>query len=188
MQHLIKTVYGISKGSYGHSEEFGNWGEGQGAGLYILNTCKQFVASRIGEAYVDDANNAAIDQHTQQTDTQISITEKITKIAQTWEKLLFDSGGKLSIKKSRCYMFWWVWKNGKPHSASKEEAPAEALISEGRTAAKTILPQIEPDMFLRQLGVLTNLLKKWTDEFDKRLKKTTEMSQHINKAYITPNN
>eukprot|EP00957_Ditylum_brightwellii_P059125 4486097-Ditylum_brightwellii.AAC.1 len=185
IQRHIKTANGISKDSYSHSEEFGNYGEGQGkvsspsnwqfqsstllaaltrlcigAGLYLSSTCKNFVASRIGKAYVDDANNPAIDQHTQCTDTQISITKKITKIAQTWEQLLFGSEGKLSMKKSRWYMLWWVWENGKLHLASKEEAPAEVLISEGRATAKIILPQIEPDVSLRQLGALTNLLKK----------------------------
>eukprot|EP00957_Ditylum_brightwellii_P161752 12315482-Ditylum_brightwellii.AAC.1 len=125
MQCHIKITNVISKDSYGHSEECGNWGEGQGkvslpsnwqfqsstllatltelcvgAALYLLSTCKKFVASRIGEVYVDDANNVAIDQHTQCTDAQISITKKITEIAQTWEQLLFGSGGKFSIKKS----------------------------------------------------------------------------------------
>eukprot|EP00957_Ditylum_brightwellii_P173050 13175089-Ditylum_brightwellii.AAC.1 len=89
MQHCIEKANGISKDSYDHSEEFGNWGEGQGkaslpfdwqfqsstllaaltrlcvgAVLYLLSTCKKFVANRIGEAYVDDANNAVIDQRT----------------------------------------------------------------------------------------------------------------------------
>eukprot|EP00957_Ditylum_brightwellii_P002647 203606-Ditylum_brightwellii.AAC.1 len=94
----------------------------------------------------------------------------------------------LKYGSSYCSVMEWVWDNGNLHLASKEEAPAEVLISEGRATAKTILPQIELGIFLRKLGMLTNPLKKWTDVFDKRLEKTTEMSQCINKAYITPKN
>eukprot|EP00957_Ditylum_brightwellii_P176529 13444133-Ditylum_brightwellii.AAC.1 len=104
------------------------------------------TADWVGDAYVDDTDNASIDQTTQVTDTPVSITSKIAKIAQIWEKLLFGSGGKLSIKKFRWYLLWWIWENGEPHLATKEEQPAEVFMSEVRSIAKTTLPRIDPDV------------------------------------------
>eukprot|EP00957_Ditylum_brightwellii_P001225 96042-Ditylum_brightwellii.AAC.1 len=116
---------GVSENSYGHTKKFGNWGEGQrkaalpsnwqfqsstmlsalmtlyvSTGLYLMSTCKYFIANRIDKACVDDATNESIDQHTQHIDTPASMAQKMTKIAQTWEQLLFVSGSKISIKKS----------------------------------------------------------------------------------------
>eukprot|EP00957_Ditylum_brightwellii_P105767 8066164-Ditylum_brightwellii.AAC.1 len=37
MQWHIKTADGISKDSYGHTDEFGKWGESQGKGSLLTN-------------------------------------------------------------------------------------------------------------------------------------------------------
>eukprot|EP00957_Ditylum_brightwellii_P158151 12037803-Ditylum_brightwellii.AAC.1 len=173
MKQHINTADGISKDRYRHTEDFSNWGEGKGkgsspvnwqlqsstllaaltalcvgAGLKLMSTSKKFIADWIGKAYIDDADNVSIDQTTHATDTPTSMNRKMTKIAQTWEQLLFGYVGKLSIKKLLWYLLWWIWENGKPHLATKEEHLAEVLISEGRSIAKITLPHINLDVLL----------------------------------------
>eukprot|EP00957_Ditylum_brightwellii_P089838 6841871-Ditylum_brightwellii.AAC.2 len=64
MKRHIKTVDGISEELYGHTEKFGNWGEGQVRASSPPNwrTYKWSKSKWVGKAYVDDVDNVSIDQ------------------------------------------------------------------------------------------------------------------------------
>eukprot|EP00957_Ditylum_brightwellii_P082211 6251548-Ditylum_brightwellii.AAC.1 len=122
MTHYIKTSEGVSNDHYKHTPEYGKFGEGQGkasslsnwlfqsstilnalhalvSGIFLFSICQKFTAKCTAEAYVDDADCTYIDQ-TKQSKTPAQIRQKIQHIAQTWENLLYDTGGKLSLKKT----------------------------------------------------------------------------------------
>ena len=161
MQHHVKTAHGISKTLYRHIRRYRKFSEGQGktsspsnwlftsstllnalhslcTGLFITSICKKIVSKRVAEAYVDDSDCTLADQRTQD-DSPTQICNKFENIAQTWEQLLFSSGGLLSLDKTFWWLIWWDWTNGEPELANKNKLPLEATIHLGYDQTKHTL-------------------------------------------------
>eukprot|EP00957_Ditylum_brightwellii_P021656 1632785-Ditylum_brightwellii.AAC.1 len=77
----------------------------QRAKHYIKTTAgvtEKKSVSRVADAYVDDTGNTYVNIEKQSSETPESIWDKMQHTAQTWEQLLFRSGGRLCHKKT----FW----------------------------------------------------------------------------------
>eukprot|EP00957_Ditylum_brightwellii_P188218 14327938-Ditylum_brightwellii.AAC.1 len=114
---------------YKHEEGDAKYGEGQGktalpsncllqsstllaalhaicSGITMFSVCKQFIAKKLAEAYVDNANCMYVNQNNQQNETPTMIRDNMKKVAQTWINLVFGLVGKLLHDKT----YWWqIW-------------------------------------------------------------------------------
>ena len=137
MRYNIKTGYGTSTQTYGATEDNPMQGQGQGSGnapsCWGAISTPMWIALRAmcshsfkayssdnnlqcelqGVAFVDDATNLLNDLGREPM-TEETLVKSLQAMAQTWEKLLFSSGG--ALKPSKCYWFaiTWQWANGFP--------------------------------------------------------------------------
>eukprot|EP00957_Ditylum_brightwellii_P188588 14357350-Ditylum_brightwellii.AAC.1 len=63
------------------------------------SVCKRRKANQVANAYVDNTGNIYVNKEKQKEETSETICNSMKLIAQTWERLLFRSGGKLCPKK-----------------------------------------------------------------------------------------
>ena len=125
MRYSVKTQHGISDNTYHGTPQSPLFGTGQGSGaspavwltlvVTLMNTLDRLITprmtfpspdtpqqhSRLIDALVDDTSLGFTDSTG--TQTLQNLTESLAHIAQTWEKLLFLSGGSLNRKKCSWY-------------------------------------------------------------------------------------
>jgi hypothetical protein len=86
---------------------------------------RHITVADISEAFVDDsrvgctsthAYNPALSLTKNNTLSRISSIENLQMLAQQWERLLFATGGAISLDKSFWYSFSWTWSSSKPAS------------------------------------------------------------------------
>eukprot|EP00957_Ditylum_brightwellii_P192624 14665736-Ditylum_brightwellii.AAC.1 len=68
-------------------------------GINMVSVCKRYVEDRIAESFVDDTDCTYLDQQDQENETPTRIRDRLQSIAQTWENLIFGSGGRQSHDK-----------------------------------------------------------------------------------------
>ncbi|KAI2512439.1 hypothetical protein MHU86_1892 [Fragilaria crotonensis] len=155
MKYTIKTVHGVSESNY-HGTTFEPlFGTGQGSGaspsvwltlvVVLMNTLDKIVPERMKfqspdstmrhnrliDAFVDDTSLGFTDPGLITLETMIG---KLNHIAQTWEKLLFYSGGALNLSKCSWYTMYWDWKQGRPILRPMEtDDPRLTLYTQGKT-------------------------------------------------------
>ena len=135
MKYTVKTIFGISEDNY-HGTPFAPlFGTGQGSGaspavwltlvVILMNTLERIIPERMEfqspdtatrhtrliDAFVDDTSLGFTDAGVCSLETLIA---KLNRIAQTWEKLLFYSGGALNLQKCTWHVMYWDWKLGRP--------------------------------------------------------------------------
>jgi hypothetical protein len=185
MRYSVKTHYGVTEDYYTGTPFEPLFGTGQGSGaspaawltlvVVIMNTIDKVIAdrtsfesidgiykhSRLMDAYVDDTaigiTSAADDEDMD------SLIEKIERTAQTWEQLLFYSGGALNLSKCSWSVCYWTWIKGTPtlQEPSKESNRTVQLTQQGSTSKTTIknCPTTEAQ---RILGVYLNPIGDFT--------------------------
>ncbi len=81
---------------------------------------------RHSDAVVNDDQHGLNDAHEDKPWTLREVITKLTEMAQTWEKLLYCSGGKLS----KCsYYIFWKWIHCIPQMSSMGDIQSTATIS-----------------------------------------------------------
>ena len=106
--------------------------------------------SRLIDAFVDDTSLGFTDPGYVTLETLVS---KLTNIAQTWEQLLFFSGGSLNLKKCSWYVIYWDWTKGKPTIRTiTEKDPTLKLTTQGEEDT-TVIKRLDPKTASRILGV-----------------------------------
>ena len=137
MKYTVKTVHGISEDNYQGTPFSPLFGTGQGSGaspavwltliVTLMNTLDRLIPermeftspdtsmhhSRLIDAFVDDTSLGFTDAGYLTLETIIA---KLNNMAQTWEKLLFYSGGALNLSKCSWYVLFWDWKQGRPQA------------------------------------------------------------------------
>jgi hypothetical protein len=142
MQYSIKTMFGISDGYYKSVNDgkilFGT-GQGSGAslaawltisivllaslrtlidrGMLFKNPNGTTTVERYLDAFVDDAQNGLNDAHLATPWTISDLSRRLAHMSQTWEKLLFSSGGALEL--SKCF-YYIVYGIGNGSTASQK--------------------------------------------------------------------
>lgn len=197
MKYTVKTIHGISDDNYQGTHDSPLFGTGQGSGaspavwltlvVTLMNTLDRVtqqrmtfqspdsdsIHTRLVDAFVDDTSLGFTDTGTH---TLSSLTETLSTIAQTWEKLLFFSGGSLNLQKCSWYVMHWTWVKGRPHLAPIRSTDSELRLStQGNDAALTTIKRMPLNKANRLLGVYLSpdgdfatqlmVLKKKADEF-----------------------
>ena len=174
MKYVVKTIHGISENNYKGTPFEPLFGTGQGSGaspavwltlvIILMDTMDRIISerttfespdsatkhSRLIDVFVDDTSLGLSDPGYLTLETLIA---KLTNIAQTWEQLLYFSGGSLNLKKCFWYVLYWDWKKGRPklRPITNQDPPLK-LTTQGHSQ-KTPITHLEPSRASRILGV-----------------------------------
>ena len=160
MKYQVKTIHRISEDNY-HGTIFAPlFGIGQGSGaspavwltlvVILLQTMDRLIPdrmnftpitgpyahSRLADAFVDDTSM----DFTSDSDsvTLNELIRRLQTIAQTWEHLLFLSGGKLNLGKCSWYVLRWEWDKGRPVIRPLNQEDPQLRLQQGNDASRTI--------------------------------------------------
>jgi hypothetical protein len=201
MRYAVTTMYGISKNNY-HGTAFAPlFGTGQGSGaspavsisLFVLLLPHAFdrliphrmnfvpisgarVHSRSSDAFVDDTSVV----FTSSDSTSFpALVSRLQDVAQTWEKLLFLSGGKLNLNKCSWYVLRWEWKNGRPTIRKIQSEDPVLSLTQGHDATKVPIKRHTLAQSSRKLGEYLNPMGDFSDHLQILKQKANNYSCRI---------
>jgi hypothetical protein len=209
MKYTVKTVYGISESNY-HGTVFAPlFGTGQGSGaspavwlslvVILLQTMDRLIpdrmnftpisgarphSPRLSDAFVDDTSMGFTS--TDENTTVNDLIEKLEHIAQTWEHLLFLSGGKLNLSKCSWFVIKWEWEKGRPVIRPITSSDRELQLHQGlRLATKTSIKRTDPADPQKMLGVLMNPMGDFSAQIRAMKKKADTFATRILSPRLT---
>jgi hypothetical protein len=206
MKYTVKTMYGISDSTYQGTPFAPLFGTGQGSGaspavwltlvVLLLHTFDRIIPhrmnfvpisgarthSRSSDAFVDDTSVG----FTSRDDTSYSVLiSRLQEVAQTWEKLLSLSGGKLNLNKCSWYVLRWEWKNGRPILRKIQSEDSTVALTQGDDSTPITIRQHTLAQSSRMLGVHLNPLGDFSDHLQILRKKADEFSRRILSPRLT---
>ena len=217
MIHRIKTRHGTLR-PYSGTDTDPLEGTGQGSGaspsiwlLYsvsLLRAFQQFSRGMICSSpfeslivtvlaifYVDDGMPGVSDSQEQIASPLELLMLEAEKVTQSWEKLLFGSGGALEMSKCFTYVVYWDLSEGKHRLLLPHEIPGGVTVDSktsgpigltyGVTSPKRhVLETVSPWVGRRTLGVRISPAGTWSDEFEFRKGQARELALKIAGAAI----
>ena len=206
MRYAVKTIYGVSDSNYSGTIFEPLFGTGQGSGaspsvwlslvVILLHTFDRIVPhrmnfvpidrgrihSRSSDAFVDDTSVGFTSSDDSSYDDLIS---RLEYVAQSWEKLLHLSGGKLNLSKCSYFVLRWEWQSGRP--VLRKILPSDRVLSlcQGQSPTRHTIRQTKPDESLRMLGVLLNPQGDFTDHLQSLKLKADTFSRRLMSPRLT---
>ena len=208
MKYTVKTLYGISDTDYHGTLESPLFGTGQGSGaspavwltlvVTLLNTLDRVtqprmtfsspdsseIHSRLVDAFVDDTSLGFTDNG--QLSLQ-DLTTTLATIAQTWEQLLFFSGGSLNLQKCSWYAMHWTWEKGRPslHPIHQNDTTLQ-LTTQGDTTSSTTIRRTPLNKANRILGVYLSPDGDFTTQLQILKTKADDFAFSLRSPRLTP--
>ena len=205
-RRYVKTKHGISTASIQPTRRKPLFGIGQGNGggpaiwLAHLNIMFQAISSvckgaeiigienntklsTVGTGYVDDVTlNITVDNTEDQTESMVR--RKIKHIAQTWEELLFITGGKLELSKCFWVPITWKWEKSRPKLNLKQHRATDLVLRESETHEKVLIPRLKPTSAEKRLGVNYSVDGSWNQEHKYLMQHTAQFANKITLARL----
>ena len=113
-----------------------------------------------------------------------TLVQSMTIRAQTWEKLLFLSGGKLNLDKCYWYLVTWTWVDGQPSLSPISSTPASLSLTSGNSTVPAPITRVESTSTLKTLGLWTSPSGQQQDEFDAILSVLAQISESLRCLYL----
>ena len=218
MQHFIKSRHGEFK-PYSGTDQAPLEGTGQGSGaspaiwlLYcttLLNAFQHFSAGMmvvfpfqdlvlriLAIFYVDDGTPGVNDITLPLAESLELLLGRAQNAAQSWERLLFASGGALEISKCFTYSMYWDLSGGTHRLLDLAEIPGCKLVGDSwvgpieltygdSSLAKHRLVSESPFDGRRTLGVRLAPSGGWKDEFIFRLSQSRDLARRLASAHLS---
>ena len=185
LQYMIKTVYGVSSGYYQSSNDAVLFGTGQGSGAspavwlaistILLASLQRLIqrgmrfstpsdhisVERMSDSFVDDTQNGLNDAHLPNPLSLEQLIRNLENMAQTWERLLYSSGGGLELSKCFYIIVYWKWIKGLPvmlRPSEMDHIPTIKItsgfdVSTGKFGPLTAIKQLDPIESNKSLGI-----------------------------------
>ena len=152
MKHYVKTLLGTSQNYYS------NAGQGSGgspslwlfmwvalaAALQTIMVGMTFHSpdgthklGRNQDAFVDNTTGGINDTKDIEPSTLADLAQRLHKLAQHWEKLLFASGGRLELNICFYYIICWKWTNGIAFMITNAKLATNIALTCGNDATTT---------------------------------------------------
>ena len=212
MQHRIKTRHGTLR-PYSGTDNDALEGTGQGSGaspaiwlLYSVSLLRAFrkfspgmtcsspfeslLVTILAIFYVDDGMPGVSDSQERIAAPLEVLLLQAEQATQSWEKLLFGSGGALEMSKCFTYVMYWDLSEGKHRLLLPSEIPGGDTTDEitqgpiGLTYGETsptrhVLETVSPWVGRRTLGVRIAPAGSWSDEFEYRRGQARELALKV---------
>ena len=210
MQHRIRTRHGLLR-PYSGTDASPLEGTGQGSGaspaiwliysVTLLAAFREYAAGMfLGSPYdrellviitailfVDDGMPGVNDADVYEPVPVMDLIEQANSCAQSWERLLYASGGALEMSKCFAYIVYWDLEGGTHRMLSPEEIPGCDMVDGvghgpiSLTYGENIerrykLVTESPRVGRRTLGVRAAPAGNWDDEFAFRLGQSRELA------------
>ena len=193
----IRTQLGVSKRSYSHSEDTPIYGNGQGSAsspalwamisslLYQCHrelnegalmsdpiTREELINYLVG--FVDD--NTLFVTHW----SRDQIAEKMQDSLQSWERLLFSTGGALALDKCQCHVITWEFdEDGRAFMQQPNQQNMRIQVTAGWNNTKETITQLRPNDASRMLGGHFTPIGSFQREVEYLHEKAFEWAQKI---------
>ena len=205
--YFMKTAHGISPGSYTSTFWNPTHGPGQGSrirpALWVLVSClmfqamdsmcqgaefcdptQQFSHQRVSDGFVDDVANVfnlGLDPMLSEHYSPNMIAQGMQSEAQTWEHLLWSTGGALELTKCFCYiMAWHFQKNDTPSLLSPAEMPDITIqLTSGTDRTLHTIEQKSVYESHVTLGVCPNPAAGTVGQFNRSLAKSNAIAEGV---------
>lgn len=206
MKYTVKTVHGISDSNYQGTPFAPLFGTGQGSGaspavwltlvVLLLQTFDRLIPHRMNFAPISGARSHSRSSDAFVDDTSVGFTSsdntsysdlisRLEQAAQTWEKLLTLSGGKLNLSKCSWYILRWDWQNGRPIIRKQHQDDRKVVLTSGVTSNKTTIQRQSLESSSRMLGVYLNPMGDFSDHLKMMKKKADDFSRRILSPRLT---
>ena len=207
MRYTVKTVYGVSEINYAGTEFEPLFGTGQRSGaspavwlsmvVVLLHTLDRIIPdrmnfdpilsgsphSRLCDAFVDDTSVGFTSSN--ETETLEGLISRLQRVAQTWEHLLYLSGGKLNLSKCSWYVLRWEWQNGRPCLQKIRPIDPKLSLVQGSMDQPVEIRRTAPDVSSKMLGILLNPLGDFTDHLQLLKTKADNFARRLLSPRIT---
>jgi ribonuclease HI/exonuclease III len=212
MKHSIKTRHGTLR-PYQGTDDDALEGTGQGSGaspaiwliysVSLLRAFQQFtpgmtvsspfeslLVTILAIFYVDDGMPGVNDSQERDALPLELLLQQAEDATQSWERLLFASGGALEMSKCFAYVLYWDLADGKHRLILPDEIPGgltESERTEGpisltygdQSSALHKLETVSPWVGRRTLGVRIAPAGTWCDEFQYRRTQSRDLALKI---------
>ena len=207
MKYTVKTMYGISTENYYGTPFAPLFGTGQGSGaspavwlsliVLLLHTFDRMIPHRMNFVPISGARDHSRSSDAFVDDTSVGFTStsddiaysdlisQLQEAAQTWEKLLSLSGGKLNLTKCSWYVVRWEWKNGRPVIRKIQPDDPTLSLTQGDAPTPVLIKQHPPTHSSRMLGVYLNPMGDFSDHLVVLKKKADDFSRRIMSPRLT---
>jgi hypothetical protein len=191
--HQVKTVYGLSEASYQYSDASPTIGPGQGSrggpaacstttsplleamdklchGVQFLDPSQSRSYTATANMFVDDASNSTNQflRWLHESPDPPDVVSLLQHDAQTWERLLYTSGGLLNITKCLYYISCWKFDSeGLPSPVPKLDIQPPLTLTSGVSTDPTPVPHHNFDEAHRYLGDWLSVNMQMTTAFQK---------------------
>ncbi len=152
-------------------------------GLVIAGIEGLRILRLIGTGYVDDVT-LTISISNKKPQTTLRIRKKIQKVAQTWEKLLFITGGKLELTKCFWVPVQWSWKKGVPILKKVSPRSGKLYLTESESGEIVEIPLFKHSGAPKRLGIRYSTNGLWGAEYKYWKTYTTEYISAVRKAKL----
>jgi hypothetical protein len=209
--HSVKTALGLSPGTYTYSDISPIIGPGQGSmggpaacstitspllsamdrlahGLTFTSPDQQVHYATRAKMFIDDNTNYSNDfqRWLTQPPTPEHLRDLIQHDAQTWERLLWTSGGLLKLEKCLYYLTYWSFDE----DGSASLVPASKLppmtLSSGDSGITTPIDQYDSTTAHRTLGNWLSSNLQMNTAFEKLESRAGTYTRGIAVGYLTP--
>jgi hypothetical protein len=102
-----------------------------------------------------------------------------TNTAQTWEQILFASGGSLELSKCFTTVIAWDWTDGIPTLQPPSAYSSRVTLTRGMDPTSHILRSNPPELGERTLGVRPSADGNWDDKFAHHYKQVKVFARQI---------
>ena len=200
MQHRIRTIHGLIRpysGTPGNDLEGTGQGSGASPAIWLIYSVTLLAAFRkytkgitlqspfdnslavliVAILFVDDGMPGVNDADVYEPVPIIDLVQQAQNCAQSWERLLFASGGALEMSKCFAYILYWDLADGKHRLMEPSEIPGCNMDDEVGRGPITLtygdvtdrnfpLETVSPWIGRRTLGVRAAPAGNWDDEYD----------------------
>ncbi|MGH7954578.1 MAG: hypothetical protein ACREOZ_01305 [Gloeomargaritales cyanobacterium] len=104
--------------------------------------------------------------------------------AQSWERLLYESGGQLALHKCFWYLLRWEWKGGTPTLVEEIDDQLEIALTSGLSEHKEVIQRLSPSTGHRTLGVRIAPSGYWVAEQEYLMRIASTMSKKIVASHL----
>jgi hypothetical protein len=113
------------------------------AAMSFADPWNDVLMERNADSYVDDTSTGINDALCNEPLHWTEMFTLMQQVAQTWERLLYSSGGALELRKCFWYLMYWEWRDGHPYLVPNVSMLGVIALTQGHVPNYTVIDRLE---------------------------------------------